>query len=133
MTIIFFVFSLISFLFCSFTTSFKLQSINRTVIYMPVQIFETAIDIVNINETEGLYFNKTKLQNNLDDYFEQNLTKYMKDYEDTLYYYNQEDWSICTSDKCDAVEVMVEGHYAFNFTYRRFVDYEIHKGAKYGQ
>lgn len=133
MTIIFFVFSLITFLFTSFTTSFKLQSINRTVIYMPVQLFETAIDIVNIDENEYLYFNKIKLQNNLDDYLEENLTKYMKDYEYSLYYYNQSDESICTSDKCSAVEVMVTGHYAFNFSYSRCVAYEIHKGAKYGQ
>ena len=100
---------------------------------MPVQLFETAISIVNIDETKGLYFNKTKLVENLNYYFEENLPKYMKDYSYTLYYYNQTDQSICTGDKCSAVEVTVTGHYAYNFRYTRSVAYEIHKGAKYGQ
>lgn len=133
MTIIFFVFSLITFLFTSFTTTFRLQSINRTIMYMPVQIFETAINIVNIDETKGLYFDKQRLVANLENYFEENLPKYMKDYSYTLYYYNQKDQSICTKSKCDAVEVTVTGHYAYNFKYTRSVAYEIHKGAKYGQ
>ena len=133
MTIIFFVFSLITFLFTSFTTSFRLQSINRTVIYMPVQIFETAIYIVNIDETKGLYFNKTTLMINISNYLEENLPKYMENYSFTLYYYNQTDQSICTGDKCNAVEVTVTGHYAYHFKYSRSVAYEIHKGAKYGK
>ena len=133
MIIILFIFSLTVFLFSSFTISLKLQTINRAIIYMPIEIFETAIPVANINENEGLYFSKGQLSDNLDEYFAEKLSNVMRDYSYTLYYYNQEDASICTSDKCDAVEVTLTGHYAFNFLYQRTVNYEIHKGAKYGQ
>ncbi len=133
MIILFFVFSLTIFLFSSFTISLRLQTINRAIIYMPIEVFETAIQVVNIDETEGLYFVKSRLQSNLDDYFEETVSRVMNDYSYSLYYYNQEDGSICTSDKCDAVEVTLTGHYIYNFSYTKSVNYEIHRGAKYGQ
>ena len=132
MIIMFFVFLLTTFLFSSFTISLKLQTINRAIIYMPVELFETAIPVTNINENEWLYFDKAKLNNNLSTYFENKLSNVMSDYTYSLYYYNQADGSICTSNKCNAVEVTVTGHYSFNFLYSRSVSYEIHKGALYG-
>lgn len=133
MIIIMFIFTLVIFLFSSFTISLRLQTINRAIIYMPIEIFETAIPVTNIDEEEGLYFSKEKLTANLDSYFQRKLSEVMIDYAYTLYYYNQEDGSICTSDKCTAVELTVFGHYAFNFFYSRSLDYAIHKGAQYGQ
>ena len=133
MIVMFLVFTLLSFLFSSFTISLKLQTINRAIIYMPVDIFETSINVVNIDESEGLYFNKSRLTSNIDNYLVNKLDGVMRDYSYELYYYNQEDKSICTSDKCDAVEVTVTGHYTFNFFYERSISYEIHKGARYGQ
>lgn len=100
---------------------------------MPVEVFETAIPIANIDESESLYFNKEWLNENISNYLEEKISNVMKDYEYSLYYYNQEDESICTGDKCDAVEVTVTGHYVFSFVYTRTISYEIHKGAKYGQ
>lgn len=99
---------------------------------MPIEIFETAIPITNINEDEWLYFDKAKLNNNLSTYLENKLSNIMSDYSYSLYYYNQNDGSICTSNKCNAVEVTVTGHYSFNFPYSRSISYEIHKGELYG-
>ena len=100
---------------------------------MPLEIFETAIPTINLDETEGLYFNKSRLNNNISNYLSNKLENFMSDYTYSLYYYNQSDHSICTANKCNAVEVTVSGHYAFKFAYSRSVRYEIHKGAKYGQ
>lgn len=133
MMILMLVFLLTIFLFSSFTISLRLQTINRAIIYMPVEIFETAIVTLNIDIDEGLYFSNSRLTSNLDDYFGEKLSDVMKDYSYSLYYYNQEDGSICTSGKCNAVEVTVTGHYAYSFSYSRTISYEIHKGAKYGQ
>ena len=133
MIILLFVFTLTTFLFSSFTISLKLQTINRAIIYMPIEIFETSIQVVNIDETENLYFDKNLLDTNVNRYLEEKLSNVMKDYSYSFYYYNQDDGSICTSGKCNAVEVTVSGHYAYNFSYSRSVNYEIHKGAKYGQ
>lgn len=133
MMMIMLVFLLTVFLFSSFTISLKLQTINRAVIYMPKEIFETAIPIVNIDETSGLYFNKTKLANNIETYLDEKISRLMSDYTYSLYYYNQTNGSICTSANCNAVEVTVTGHYSFDFLYERSISYEIHRGATYGQ
>ncbi len=100
---------------------------------MPIEIFETAIPLANTDISQGLYFDKSKLNQNVSNYLQSKLTKCMKDYSYSLYYYNQADESICTSDKCNAVEVTVDGHYAYNFSYTRSVSYEIHQGARYEQ
>lgn len=133
MIILMFVFSLSIFLFSSFTISLKLQTINRAVIYIPKEIFETAIPTVNVDISEDLYFDKAKLLSNLGSYFDEKLSNVMKNYTYTIYYYNQDDGSICTDNKCNAVEVTVSGYYAYTFLYSRTITYEIHKGAKYGQ
>lgn len=101
---------------------------------MPVEIFETAIPVINLELVDNeLHFDKYRLDKNVREYLKNKLTDVMKDYTYSLYYYNQQDESICTSDKCNAVELTVTGHYAFNFVYSRSISYEIHKGAKYGQ
>ena len=133
MIVMFFVFIFITFFFSSFTISLKLQTINRAIIYMPKEVFEMAIPVVNIDESEWLYFDKSRLDENIANYLEEKLTVVMPDYTYTLYYFNQEDESICVNDKCNAVEVTINGHYAFNFLYTRSIKYEIHRGSQYGQ
>ena len=120
------------FLFSSFTLSFRLQTINRTIINTPLEIFELSIPIANIDET-SLYFDKVKLEKSVRSYYEETISEYFKTYTVSFYYYNQADKSICVSDHCDAVEITVEGNYMFNFQYEKSISYEIHKGAKYGQ
>ena len=132
MTIMLFVAALTVFLFSSFTLSFRLQTINRVVMYTPVELFETAIPIVE-KETRGLYFSKEKLRSNLQNYYDKNLSNVLEDYTMSLYFYNQGDGSICTKTTCDAVEVTVEGRCFLTFNYSRTVSYEIHKGAKNGE
>ena len=133
MIVLLFVSALTAFLFSSFAISLNLQAINRSIIYMPKEVFETAIPLVNIDEEEGLYFDKAKLSDNIETYLDNNVYPRMKNYRYSLYFYNQENHSICVRDQCNAVELTVTGTYVFNFKYRRSVSYEIHQGAKYGQ
>ena len=133
MIVLLFVFTFLSFMFSSFTLSYRLSTINQVVIYTPIEIFEKSISLVNLDEHHTLSFDKTLLRTNLKNYYDENLHNVFKNYSLDLYYYNQSDGSICTSDKCDAVEVTVSGAYMYSFRYSRSVKYEIHKGAAYGQ
>lgn len=132
MILLMLVISLIIFLFSSFTLSYRLQTINRIVINTPVEIFELSIPIVNIDES-NLYFDKKKLETSVLQYYQNNLSDYFKTYDVSFYYYNQSDESICVNDQCNAVEITIDGIYMFNFHYERTINYEIHKGAKYGE
>ena len=126
------VISLTVFLFASFTLSYRLQTINRAIINTPVEIFELSIPVANIDET-NLYFDKNTLESKVLTYYQNSIGEYFKTYHVSFYYYNQADKSICVSDKCNAVEITVNGNYMFNFNYEKSISYEIHKGAKYGQ
>ncbi len=120
-------------MFSCFTASFHLQTVNRAVIYTPIEIFESSIDIINSDDSDNLYFNKTLLANNLNSYYEKTIKDHLTSYTVKEYFYNQEDDSICVNDKCTAVEVTVSGQYSFFFNYSRSITYEIHQGDKYGQ
>lgn len=120
------------FLFSSFTLTYRLQTINRTIINTPLEIFELSIPVANIDET-NVYFDKAQLENNVLTYYEERLSPYFKSYDVDFYYYNQSNHSICVNDYCNAVEINVSGNYMFNFQYEKTLKYEIHKGAKYGQ
>ena len=132
MILLFLVVSLTIFLFASFTLSFRLQTINRAIINTPLEIFELSIPLANVDE-ENLYFDKDRLENSILTYYEDTISHYFKTYDVSFYYYNQSDGSICVSEQCNAVEITVDGIYMFNFHYERSLNYEIHKGAKYGQ
>ena len=131
MIMMLFVISLTLFLFSSFTLSYRLQTINRVVINTPISIFESSISLLHYIEEHNLYFDKEALRKNLINYYDENLEKVFKDYEMTLYFYNQESQSICVSDQCDAVKVTISGNIFFQMEINRSVNYEIHKGAKY--
>ena len=133
MIVLLFVFTFLSFMFSSFTLSYQLSTINRVVIYTPIEIFEKSISLINLDENHTLSFDKNLLRANLKNYYDENLHDVFKNYILDLYYYNQNNGSICTGSKCDAVEVTVRGTYMYSFSYSRSIKYEIHKGAAYGQ
>lgn len=121
------------FMFNSFTATFHIQTVNRAVIYTPIEIFEASIKIVNIEDEDNLYFDDNLLINNLQNYYSDTISSHLTNYTVSTYFYNQADGSICVSGKCNAVEVTIHGTYSYFFEYDRSITYEIHKGAKYGQ
>lgn len=131
MIMMFFVITLTIFLFSSFQVSNRLMTINRVVVNTPIQLFETSIITIKYPDEKVLYFNKELLKTNLSKYYDDNLLKVFKNYQMELYYYNQENGSLCLSDQCNAVEVMIKGKYILDMDYLRSIKYEIHKGAKY--
>ena len=130
MIVIFLSSLLIGFMFNVFTLSIRLTSLNRIINNTPVQLFENSIPL--IDGENNLYFDKTVLYNNLLNYYNSALKRHTKTVNVNLYFYNQEDQSICVSNECDAVEVNVYGKCVLTFQYSRTIFYEIHKGARYG-
>ena len=120
-------------MFSCFEASFHLSIVNRAVIYTPIQLFESSIEVINREDEDNLYFNKELLINNLESYYHDNIDEYLSSYTVEEYFYNQTDGSLCVNDKCNAVEVTVKGSYSFFFNYARTITYEIHQGDKYGQ
>ena len=133
MIIFLFVIMFALFMFTSFTATFHLQTVNRAIIYTPIELFESSLVTVNREDETILYFDEEALLSNLSTYYEEVINRHLTSYTMSHYFYNQEDGSLCVNNRCDAVEITIDGHYSYFFRYTRSIKYEIHKGAMYGQ
>ena len=121
--IIAFVVVVLSFNF--FTISYQISGINRLVIGAPLSLFETAIEMYEIDSNKGPYFNKELLVGNITYYFSYHMPKYTSDYSLSYYYYNIEDHSLDMSDEVKAVEVNLSANLVLYYHYQKTMYYEI--------
>ena len=108
-----------------FIVSYQINGINRIVLAAPLSLFETAIDLFDIDEDIGPIFDKEILVDNITSYFDYHLPRYTDDYTISYYYYNPADHSIELSDNAKAVEVLVEANLALSYKYEKTMYYEI--------
>lgn len=125
MVAIFIALFIIVFCFNFFMISYQMNGISRLVYGVPISIFETSINMLNIKEDEGVTFNKSILENKLTSYFDYSMHNYVDNYELVFYYYNPEDHSYCTSSNCPAVEVTLRTNLILNYHYVKKLFYEI--------
>ena len=130
MVMLFFVIVFTFFMFASFTVSFRLNTINRVVLNTPKEIFEESIPLLDVNKNE-IYFDKNNLYLNLKEYYDNSLNVALPDYQMSLFYFNLQDGSMCTIEKCRGVEVTISGTYIFSFVYSQTISYQIQEGGAY--
>ena len=121
--IISFVVVVLSFNF--FMMSYQVNGVNRLVMNAPIALFETSLELLDINEKNGPIFNKEILEDNLTSYFDYSLPHFTDDYEVSFYYYNPSDHSVCLDEKCRAVEVKVSASFIFSYHYEKTMFYEV--------
>ena len=121
-----FVFIILSFNF--FMISYQINGVNRLVYGANPALFESSINLYNINEISGPYFSQTKLEKRLTSYFDYSMPKYTSDYSLDFYYYNPNNHSICLSTSCHAVEVTINATLTLNYKYSKTIYYEIRRG-----
>lgn len=108
-----------------FTISYELNGINRIVLSMPLSVFETAINMYDINEDDGPYFDKFYLEDNVSSYFDFHLARYVEEYSLYFYYYNPTDHSLDMDDEARAVEVTITTTLVLSTPYSKTMYYEI--------
>lgn len=112
-----------------FTMTYRINGVNRTLFHIPLGIFESAIPLLTPNYDLDIYYDKEVLEQSLTYYFDSNLHKYVNDYTLSYYYYNQEDESICVSDKCTAVEITLKADIFLNIKYQKKARFYIRRNA----
>ena len=108
-----------------FVVSYQINGINRLVLSAPISIYETAIDLFDIDEEIGPVFDKEILEDNITSYFDYQMPRYTNDYSLLFYYYNPIDHSIELSDNAKAVEVQIDAGLALGYHYKKTMYYEI--------
>lgn len=121
--IIAFVIVVLSFNF--FMMSYQINGIDRLVMGMPVALYETAINLFDINENIGPVFDRETLEENITYYFNRSMDRYSDDYSLSFYYYNPEDHSMCLDENYRAVEVTLNAKIILYNTYEKTMFYEI--------
>ena len=133
MLIILIVFTLITVSFTVFSVGVKLQSINRVIFQTPKGLVETCIPLYYEDEEDiKPYFDQTKLESKMTNYYQTTLKKYADRVEVSYSYYNASDDSYCLGDKCDGVEITIDSYVIFNIKHHRQIKFEIRKGDVYG-
>lgn len=110
-----------------FTFTYRINGINRVMFNMPISIFEASIPLVQDTSEPILYFDREYLLNELTSYVDKSIYKYTDRYSLDLYYYDQDDYSICRGDYCNAVEVTLNARITLFDDYSKTMRFYIHK------
>lgn len=110
-----------------FTFTYRINGINRVMFNMPISIFEASIPLVQDASEPILYFDREYLLNELTSYVDKSIYKYTDRYSLDLYYYDQDDYSICRGDYCNAVEVTLNARITLFDDYSKTMRFYIHK------
>ena len=116
---------ILSLQFFSFT--YRINGINRAVYNIPISIFEASIPLVQDVSDPKIYFDKQYLDNQLTSYFNQVIYRFTDKYSLRYYYYVQDDYSICRTDYCDAVEVTLNARITLFSNYSKTMRFYVHK------
>jgi hypothetical protein len=124
-------FALFSFESFIFTTTFN--ALNRTVFSIPKALFEKSIIVIqDANDSMYYpYFSKTRLEENIDEYFSVNLSNYKMNFSLSYSYYEVDTKIICRVDECQGVKVILNAKIMEMFPYQKSVFYEIVKGVNH--
>ena len=110
-----------------FMMSYQINGINRLVMSAPLSLYETAINLFDIDEDNGPTFDKEVLEDNITSYFAFHMPRYTNDYELAFYYYIPLDHSLDMSDEVKAVEVTVDASLILFYHYQKTMYYEIRR------
>ena len=110
-----------------FMMSYQINGINRLVVSAPISLYETAINMFEIDEETGPYFDRETLEDNITSYFAFHMDRYTDDYNLDFYYYIPSDHSIDMSDEPKAVEVTLHTTVALSYHYQKTMYYEIRR------
>ena len=104
-----------------FSLSFSIHGIKRAIFSTPIELMNNTV----LFSEDGIYFNKTKFENTVLNYYQNILPRYTKEYDVDFYYYNLLDGSMCIEDECSGVEITVNCKLTFVNNFSRTMYYEI--------
>lgn len=110
-----------------FMMSYQINGINRLVMSAPISLYETAINMFDIDEEEGPSFDKEILEENITSYFDFHMPRYTNDYDLDFYYYIPSNHSLDMSDDPKAVEVTLDSTIVLFYHYQKTMYYEIRR------
>ena len=119
------IFSLISFSF--YFSSTAVNAVNRSMLYLPIEILQSSVNLIDVESEEDLYFDKDKLTNDLDDYFELSIKKYVISYVSSYIFTDKDNSMVCIGPdaKCQGIKITINAEIYFDTHYEKTMFYSI--------
>lgn len=111
-----------------FTTTYQLSGINKTLINMPKSIIENSIPLEDEENNFIPTIDKALLQENANEYFEKNLSRYTNEYKLQYLFYDKDTNRPCIIKNCSGVRITLTCKILQIFNYSQTMYYEIIKG-----
>lgn len=100
-------------------TSLRFSQINRCFMSIYKGLLEASLITINSRgEPTFPYFDKTRINNYIVNYLDNNLSKYSTDYEIKTKYLNRDSSTICLSN-CKEVKISIKAKINYLFTYEK--------------
>ena len=107
----------------------RYSGVNRTFLLLQRAIMEYSV--ITVDETSKPYYDQELLTRGVNEYFENNLTRYIKHYKTGIYFMN-DDESFCLNNHCQIVKISLQASINTFFDYDKAMVFTISslEGAK---
>ena len=111
---------------CSFFISYSsINYVNKSLLYLPKEILENSVNILNVKDKEYIYFIKKELILNLDTYFQSSLKGKVISYETEYIFTNSQGDEICLTGYCQGIKINLSAEIFFDTHYEKTMFYFI--------
>ena len=119
------IFMVLSFSF--FFASNAINSVNRSLLYLPIEMLQTYVNVLDVDGEEDLYFNRNSLTTALDRYFESTVEGHVLSYETSYIFTDKDNTMVCigTNAKCQGIKINVNAEIYFGVHYEKTMFYSI--------
>ena len=113
--------------FSFFFATNAINFVNRSLLYLPIEILQSHVNVLNVDEEEDLYFNRAALNNALDDYFESTIKSHVISYETSYIFTDKDNTMVCigSNAKCKGLKINVNAEIYFDVHYEKTMFYSI--------
>ena len=106
-------------------SSISINSVNRSLLYLPIELLQSYVNIIEVDSVEDLYFKKDPLMDALDIYFESSLSHHVLSYQVTYLFTDSDNSMVCLSDRCQGINITVNADIYFDVHYEKTMFYSI--------
>lgn len=108
-----------------FTINYKFSVFSKTLLNIPMSIFEMSIPTDRIPTVNRLYYDKKMLQSYVNEYFDDNISDLCGDYQLLYFYFSTDDNLYCKTSYCDGVRITLSAYVFMGIKYENTMSYYI--------
>lgn len=108
-----------------FTINYKFSVFSKTLLNIPMSIFEMSIPTDRIPTVNRLYYDKKMLQKYVNEYFDDNISDLCGDYQLLYFYFSTDDNLYCKTSYCDGVRITLSAYVFMGIKYENTMSYYI--------